>query len=79
MTQEDMINILNQHGLDVLYNVISDEISTKETHAYSSGYELGYNDAKDELQYASSDAYDRGYRVGYNDGLNHSWCRYTKE
>lgn len=32
-----------------------------------------------ELQYASSDAYDRGYRVGYNDGLNHSWCRYTKE
>lgn len=37
MIKEDMINILNQHGLDVLYDVISDEVSD----AYYTGYEQG--------------------------------------
>lgn len=37
MDKETMINILNQHGLDVLYDVISDEIRD----AYDTGYEHG--------------------------------------
>lgn len=37
MDKETLINILNQHGLDVLYDVISDEISD----AYDTGYEQG--------------------------------------
>lgn len=41
MTQEDMINILNQHGLDVLYNVISDEINLREQYSHEVGYEDG--------------------------------------
>lgn len=40
MTKEAMIYILNQHGLDVLYDVISDEIS----NIYYEGYEKGLSD-----------------------------------
>lgn len=37
MDKETMSNILNQHGLDALYDVISDEIRD----AYDAGYEHG--------------------------------------
>lgn len=40
MTKEAMIYILNQHGLDVLYDVISDEIN----NIYDEGYEKGLSD-----------------------------------
>lgn len=40
MTKEAMIYILNQHGLDVLYDVISDEI----INIYDEGYEKGLSD-----------------------------------
>lgn len=40
MTQEDMIHILNQHGLDVLHNVICNEVN----RAYDDGYEKGLHD-----------------------------------
>lgn len=44
MNQEEMINILNQHGFDVLYKVFQDSIS----HAYSDGFAIGYNDGWNE-------------------------------
>lgn len=47
MTKEDMINILNQHGLDVLYDVISDELQTETDNAFSIGYAEGYHDGCD--------------------------------
>lgn len=37
MNKEDIINILNQHGIDVLYDVIDSEINT----AYNNGLEQG--------------------------------------
>lgn len=37
MDKETMIQILNQHGIDVLYDVISDEVC----NAYDKGYDLG--------------------------------------
>lgn len=40
MNKEDIINILNQHGIDALYDTMNDTIS----HAYSSGYAIGYDD-----------------------------------
>lgn len=40
MNKEEMINILNQHGFDALYEVFQDSIS----HAYSDGFAIGYND-----------------------------------
>lgn len=42
MDKETMIQILNQHGIDVLYDVISDDISLREQHAYEVGSEIGY-------------------------------------
>lgn len=44
MNKEDMINILNQHGFDVLYEVFQDSIS----HAYSDGFSIGYDDGWNE-------------------------------
>lgn len=38
MDKEIMIQILNQHGIDVLHSVIEDEISK----AFDTGYDLGY-------------------------------------
>lgn len=43
MNKEDMINILNQHGIDVLHSVIEDELSK----AYGLGYEDGIWKADD--------------------------------
>lgn len=40
MNKDAMIHIINQHGLDVLYDVISDEIS----NIYYEGYEKGLSD-----------------------------------
>lgn len=38
MNKEEMINILNQHGIDVLYEVFQNNIEL----AYSNGYDCGY-------------------------------------
>ena len=40
MNKDDMINILNRHGIDVLYSVIEDELGK----AFDAGYDLGYED-----------------------------------
>ena len=40
MDKEVMINILNQHGIDVLHAVIEDELGK----AFDAGYDLGYED-----------------------------------
>lgn len=40
MNKEDMINILNQHGIDALHSVIEDELGK----AFDAGYDLGYED-----------------------------------
>lgn len=40
MNKEDMIKILNQHGINVLHSVIEDELSK----AFDTGYDLGYED-----------------------------------
>lgn len=47
MTKEDMINILNQHGIDVLYDIISNEIKLASSKEYDRGYRFGYNDGLD--------------------------------
>ena len=41
MEKEDMINILNQHGLNGLYAVIEDELGK----VFDAGYDAGYEDA----------------------------------
>lgn len=46
MNKEDMINILNQHGIDALYSVIEDELSK----AYGAGYEDGIFDSCDLIE-----------------------------
>lgn len=40
MEKEDIINILNQHGIDALCAVIEDELCK----AFDAGYDLGYDD-----------------------------------
>lgn len=40
MNKEDIINILNQHGIDALYDVMNDTI----TKQYEEGYACGYHD-----------------------------------
>lgn len=40
MNKEDMISILNQHGIDALHAVIEDELGK----AFDAGYDLGYED-----------------------------------
>lgn len=40
MDKDDMIKILNQHGIDALHSVIGDAISK----AYDDGYDDGYED-----------------------------------
>lgn len=44
MDKDDMIKILNQHGIDVLHSVIGDVISK----AYEQGYDDGYEDGSFE-------------------------------
>lgn len=51
MDKETMIQILNQHGIDVLYDVISDSISSREQHAYEVGYGDGLVDGFDAAGY----------------------------
>lgn len=46
MNKEDMIKILNQHGIDVLHSVIEDELSK----AYDTGYEDGIFDSCDLIE-----------------------------
>lgn len=46
MTKETMINILNQHGLDVLYDVISDVINNTQYYSYKHGYNEGYSQGR---------------------------------
>lgn len=45
MDKEDMINILNQHGIDALHSVIGDELA----RAFDAGYDLGYEDGHWEV------------------------------
>ena len=40
MDKEDMIRILNQHGIDTLHAVIEDELGK----AFDAGYDVGYED-----------------------------------
>lgn len=40
MDKEDMINILNQHGIDALHAAIEDELGK----AFDAGYDVGYED-----------------------------------
>lgn len=40
MDKEDMISILNQHGIDVLHAAIEDELGK----AFDAGYDVGYED-----------------------------------
>lgn len=51
MTKEVMITILNQHGIDALYNVISDELIKKYNYGYDKGYSKGYDDGKEDAYY----------------------------
>ena len=43
MNKEEMIHILNQHGIDALYNVMNDTI----TKQYEEGYDKGWKDGYD--------------------------------
>ena len=40
MDKEDMISILNQHGIDALHAAIEDELGK----AFYAGYGIGYDD-----------------------------------
>lgn len=40
MNKEDMINILNQHGIDALHAAIEDELDK----VFDAGYDVGYED-----------------------------------
>lgn len=40
MDKEDMINILNQHGIDALHAAIEDELCK----AFDAGYDVGYEE-----------------------------------
>ena len=44
MDKETMIHILNQHGIDVLYDVISDAINNERELSFHIGYVHGYDD-----------------------------------
>lgn len=44
MNKDDMINILNKHGLDKLYDEICNEIKLASSKDYDRGYRVGYND-----------------------------------
>lgn len=45
MNKEDMIHILNQHGIDVLYEVFQNNIEL----SYRDGYECGFYDGCDMI------------------------------
>lgn len=44
MTKEDIINLLNQHGIDALCSAINNELDIASSVAYDRGYRVGYND-----------------------------------
>ena len=46
MNKETMINILNQHGIDVLYDVLSDEVVTSYDKGFNCGYIQGFEDGE---------------------------------
>lgn len=77
MDKETMIHILNQHGIDVLYDVISDEVC----NAYDKGYDLGLQRSWCEWYSTNNDkcgkSYDHGYEVGYHDALT-SWFAHDR-
>lgn len=54
MTKEDMINLLNQHGIDILYDVIYDEFNK----LYDRGYEDGLVDGFGVGNYAHHSVLD---------------------
>ena len=41
MDKEDMISILNQHGIDVLHSIIDEAIDRSYNQGYNDGYEDG--------------------------------------
>lgn len=61
MTKEVMITILNLHGIDTLYSVISDELIKKYNYGYDKGYSKGYDDGKE-------DGYITGFGICYDSG-----------
>ena len=50
MDKETMIKILNQHGLDVLYDVISDEIDNAYHKGVENGHIYGWCECYDMLE-----------------------------
>lgn len=50
MNKEEMINILNYHGIDVLYEVFQDIISDNYADGYNTGYDEGWNAYYDMLE-----------------------------
>ena len=40
MNKEDMISLLNQHGIDALHAALEDELGK----AFDAGYDVGYED-----------------------------------
>ena len=53
MNKEEMIHILNQYGLDVLYEVFQNNIEL----SYSDGYDIGYGDGWNECYDVFTDDY----------------------
>lgn len=47
MNKEAMIHILNQHGIDVLYEVYQDEIANQYANGYDTGFGDGWNECYD--------------------------------
>ena len=72
MNKEYMIHILNQHGIDVLYDVLSDEVVT----SYDKGFNCGYIEGCDASRYK---AYEEGYDTGYGDGWNECYDVFTDD
>lgn len=48
MNKEEMINIINQHGVDALYDAINNELITAYNRSYDLGYSVGLNDGYSE-------------------------------
>lgn len=50
MNKEDIINILNQHGIDVLYDVIDSEINKAYIDGLEQGEHIGWCECYDMLE-----------------------------
>ena len=55
MNKDDMINILNQHGIDALHSVISDAISRVYDQGYDDGYGDGIFESCDLIEHCNCD------------------------